>query len=76
MKLYNFEPKLSYRIFIVLGKILKYKCIGSELRKENTIIKSKYFITDKAPDQIINELNIGIKKLFELYEPISKYDIT
>ena len=76
LKLYNFKPKLSFRIFIVLAKILKYKCIGSELKKENTIIKNNYFITDKAPDQIINELNIGIKKLFELYEPISKYDIT
>ncbi len=73
LKLYEFEPKISYRIFNVLAKILKYKCVGSELKKNNTIIKNKYFITDEKPEQVIKELNMGIKEIFEIYEPIHKH---
>lgn len=69
-KLFEFEPKLSYRIFNKLSKILNYKCTGSELRKGKTVIKSKYFVTDRDPEEIINSLNKGINQLFENYEPI------
>ncbi len=67
LSLYEFEPKLSYRIFTTLARILNYKCIGSELRNNNTVIKNKYFITDQNPDFIVKELNIGIKKIFSNY---------
>ncbi len=70
LKLYEFEPRLSYRIFNVLAKILRYKCKESEIRHENTIIKNKYFITDQKPDIIISKLNKAISKLFDNYEPV------
>lgn len=70
IKLFEFEPKLSYRVFNKLAKILNYKCTGSELRKGKTVIKSKYFVTDRDPEEIIHILNKGINELFENYEPI------
>lgn len=75
IKLYEFQPKLSYRIFNELGKVLKYNCFGNELRKDNTIIKNDYFITDIDPNDIIKMLNKGIKQLFETYEPSPFYDV-
>ena len=72
LKLYEFEPKLPYRIFNVLARVLKYKCLESEIRHENTVIKNKYFITDKNPKTIINNLNKGITKIFKIYEPVFK----
>ena len=71
LKLYEFEPKLSYRIFNVLSSILRYKCLGSELRHNNTSIKNKYFITDEKPEEVINKLNDAINEIFERYEPVS-----
>ena len=50
--------------------LLKYKCIGSEIKKGNTIIKNKYFITDGTPEQVVNELNKAINNIFKLYDPI------
>ncbi|HEC39115.1 hypothetical protein LCGC14_0874300 [marine sediment metagenome] len=70
LKLYEFEPRLSYRIFNVLAKILRYKCEESEIRHENTIIKNKYFITDQKPDVIISKLNKAISKIFDDFEPV------
>jgi len=75
LKLYEFEPKISYRIFHILASILQYKCLGSELRKNKTAIKNNYFITDKNPKQIVKEINSGLQKLFECYDPLPKYDI-
>jgi len=69
IKLYEFEPKLSYRIFNVLAKILNYKCTESELRDKRTVIKNKYFLTDQDPEIIVQKLNKGIKLIFENYEP-------
>jgi len=74
-RLYEFQPKISYRIFSALAKIIQYQFVGSELRKGNTIIKNSYFITDEDPKKIVNELNNGIIKLFEKYDPHAKYDI-
>ena len=73
-RLYEFQPKISYRIFSALAKIIQYKFVGSELRKGNTVIKNSYFITDKDPTKIVNQLNKGIIKLFEKYDPNAKYD--
>ena len=70
LKLYEFTPKLPYRLFHILANILKYKCIGSEIKKGNTIIKNKYFITDGTPEQVVNELNKAINNIFKLYDPI------
>ncbi len=70
LKLYEFEPKLSYRIFNILAQILRYKCIGSEIKKGNTTIKNKYFITDKHPEKIVSELNDAIKELFKNFNPL------
>ena len=70
LKLYEFEPRLSYRIFNVLAKILRYKCKESEIRHENTIIKNKYFITDQEPDIIISKLNKVISRIFDNFEPV------
>lgn len=70
LKLYEFEPKISYRIFKELANVMKYKCIGSELRKNDTIIKKDYFITDENPENILKDLNRAIHKLFELYDPV------
>jgi len=75
IKLYEFQPKLSYRIFNELSKVLKYECIGNELRKENTTIKNDHFTTDQNPEKIIAQLNIAIKKLFEMYEPVPAFDV-
>ncbi|MBD3197713.1 MAG: hypothetical protein GF317_21860 [Candidatus Lokiarchaeota archaeon] len=75
IKLYTFSPKLSYRIFNELAKIIQFKFIGSELRKGNTIIKNKYFITAKDPKEIYDLINNGIRELFNKFEPIPKYDI-
>ncbi len=75
LKLYEFQPNISYRIFNILANILKYKCQGSELRKDKTIIKNKYFVTDRNPEEIIKELNDGIKSLFKNYDPIPKSEI-
>lgn len=75
IKLYEFQPKLSYRIFNELSKVLKYECIGNELRKENTTIKNDHFTTDQNPEKIITQLNLAIKKIFEIYEPVPAYDI-
>lgn len=72
LRLYEFEPKLSYRIFNVLAKILKYKCTGSELRFNKTTIKNKYFITDENPEEVITRLNQAINEIFEKYEPLLK----
>lgn len=74
LNLYEFEPKLPYRIFNELSKIMKYKYIGNELRKNNTHINSRYFTTDRNPKEIIKDLNFGIKRLFEIYEMLPKYD--
>lgn len=74
-KLYEISPKISYKIFPVLAKILNYKCIGNELRKGNTVIKNRYFTSDQEPEDIVHELNSGIQTLFQKYEPIPKYDI-
>ena len=71
LKLYEFEPKLSYRIFNVLANILRYKCLGSELRHNNTSIKNRYFITDENPEEVIEKLNYAINEIFEKYEPAS-----
>ncbi|KKK57770.1 hypothetical protein LCGC14_3051120, partial [marine sediment metagenome] len=71
LKLYEFEPKLSYRIFNILASILKYKCLGSELRDNNTYIKNKYFITDKNPEEVIKKLNFGINEIFKRFKPVS-----
>ncbi|HEC40131.1 MAG TPA: hypothetical protein ENI29_17965 [bacterium] len=71
LKLYEFKPRLSYRIFNVLAKILRYKCMESEIRHENTIIKNKYFITDQEPDIIISKLNKAISKIFDNFEPVN-----
>ncbi len=71
LKLYQFTPKLSYRIFNTLAGILKYKCVGSELRNKNTSIKSDHFVTDQPPEEIVDSLNSAIKKLFKEYDPIS-----
>jgi len=70
LKLYEFEPKLSYKIFTTLAKILKYKCIGSELQNERTVIKNTYFITNKDPKVIINDLNNAISEIFKIYDPV------
>ena len=75
LKLYEFQPNISYRIFHVLANILKYKCQGSELRKNKTVIKNKYFVTYRNPEEIVKELNNGIKSLFKHYDPIPKSDI-
>ena len=75
MKLYEFQPKISYRIFKILAKVMKYKCIGSELKKDSTIIKNHYFTTDQDPEQIIKEIDAGIRRLFEIYDPLPEYDI-
>lgn len=71
LKLYEFEPRLSYRIFTVLAKILKYRCVESELRDKNTVIKNKYFITDKNPKKIVEKINYAILEIFENYDPTS-----
>ncbi len=70
LKLYEFEPKLSYKIFTTLAKILKYKCTGLELQNERTVIKNTYFITNKDPKVIINELNSAISEIFKTYDPV------
>ena len=75
IKLYEFQPKISYRIFKILAKIMNYNCIGSELRKNNTIIKNHYFTTDQKPEQIIKEIDFGIRKIFEIYDPLAEYDV-
>ncbi len=75
LNLYEFKPKISYRIFNELAKVLHYKCAGNELRKGATTIKNNYFTTDQDPKTIIKQLNGGIKRLFELYDALPKYDI-
>lgn len=75
-KLYEITPKLSYKIFPVLAKILKYKCRGNELRKGNTVIKNRYFTSDQDPEQIIDELNSSIQELFQQFEPMPEYNIS
>ena len=65
LKLYEFEPKLSYRIFSILTSILKYRRLGSELRHNNTSIKNKYFITNKNPEEVIRKLNFAINGIFK-----------
>jgi len=75
LKLYEFTPKLPYRLFHILANILKYKCVGSEIKKGKTIIKNKYFITDGTPEQVINELNRAINTIFKLYDPIPNMKI-
>lgn len=70
LKLYEFEPKLSYKIFTTLAKILKYKCTGSELHHERTVIKNAYFVTNKDPRVIIGDLNNAISEIFKTYDPI------
>ena len=70
IKLFEFEPKLSYRIFNKLAKVIHYKCIGSELRNGKTVIKSKYFTTNRDPKEIIESINKGIHELFEKYDPV------
>ena len=72
LKLYEFNPKLSYKIFNTLATILKYKCIGSELKNGNTTIKNNYFITDKEPEQIVREINRAIIEIFKNFDPIPK----
>ena len=72
LKLYEFNPKLSYKIFNTLATIIKYKCIGSELRNGNTTIKNNYFITDKDPEQIVKEINRAITKIFKSFDPLPK----
>ena len=72
LKLYEFNPKLSYKIFKTLATILKYECIGSELKKGNTTIKNNYFITNEDPEQIVKEINRAITKIFEDFDPIPK----
>ena len=72
LKLYEFNPNLSYKIFNTLATILKYKCIGSELKNGNTTIKNNYFITDKDPKQIVKEINRAITKIFKDFDPIPK----
>ncbi len=69
LKLYEFEPKLPYRIFNILAGILRYKCLGSELRDNKTSIKNKYFITDKNPEEVIKKLNFGIREIFKKFSP-------
>ncbi len=75
LRLYEFTPKISYRIFNELAKVLNYKCAGNELRKGTTTIKNNYFTTDQDPKTIVKKLNKAIKRLFELYDPLPKYDI-
>ena len=75
IKLYEFQPKISYRIFKILAKIMNYNWIGSELRKNNTIIKNHYFTTDQKPEQIIKEIDFGIRKIFEIYDPLPEYNV-
>lgn len=75
IKLYEFQPKISYRIFKFLAKIMNYNCIGSELRKNNTIIKNHYFTTDQKPEKIIKEIDFGIRKIFEIYDPLPEYNL-
>jgi hypothetical protein len=74
-RLYEFQPKISYRIFSALADIIHYKFVGSELRKGNTIIKNSYFITDQDPEKVVDLLNTGIFRLFEKYDPHAKYEI-
>lgn len=69
-KLYTFKPKLPYRIYPLLSKIIDYKLLyGSILKKATTEIQNNYFITDKDPEHIIKEINDGIKKIIDNYEP-------
>jgi len=74
-KLYEFQPKLPYRIFKQLAKEIGYEVErGNVLKKGDIEIKNSDFITKGDPEEVIKNLNYAIKKMFQKYESVKEYD--
>lgn len=70
-KLYTFKPSLSYKIFPILSEYMDYRIINGCLLKNGKIkISYDYFITPHDPNEVINDLNRAIRKIFSNYEPL------
>lgn len=78
ISLYTFSPELSFRIFPTLAENMKEYTVswgGLLLIKGKTEIGIHHFVTDRDPQDVVNDINEGLSKIFKKYEIIPKEDI-
>lgn len=63
---YLYEPKISYKVRFLLSLVLKgYEKEFISIHKDNTKIEDHYFITKERPEDIVKEINSGLKMLLD-----------